>query len=99
MRACFFLLIAGLLDAVLTHMGVAFGLIEEGNPLVKFLMEKSWTLFYLIKVSLPIVLIGIMFFRPLQGWIKKLLTASCVVYFSILMIHCSWIAIYLHSSI
>lgn len=97
MRAGLFLLIAGVLDAVLTQLGVSFGIIEEGNPAVKLVIEKSWLLFYLIKVSLPLLLIGIIFCQPLKGWVKALIRASCAVYLSVLAIHFSWIVFYLTS--
>jgi hypothetical protein len=97
MQAGLFLLIAGVLDAVLTQLGVSFGIIEEGNPAVKLVIEKSWLLFYLIKVSLPLLLIGIIFRQPLKGWVKALIRASCAVYLSVLAIHFSWIVIYLTS--
>jgi hypothetical protein len=97
MRASLFLLIAGVVDAVLTKVGVTFGIIEEGNPAVKLVIEKSWYLFYLIKISLPLLLIGIILFRPLKGWVKGLIRASCAVYLSVLAIHFSWIFFYLKS--
>jgi hypothetical protein len=97
MRAGLFLLIAGVLDAVLTQLGVSFGIIEEGNPAVKFVIEKSWLLFYLIKVSLPLLLIGIIFCQPLKSGVKALIRASCAVYLSVLAIHFSWIVFYLTS--
>jgi hypothetical protein len=97
MQAGIFLLIAGFLDAVLTHLGITFGIIEEGNPTVKFIMEENWLLFYLIKISLPLLLIGIIFVRPLKGWLKALITASCVVYPSVLALHFFWIVFYLNS--
>jgi hypothetical protein len=97
MGTSIFLLIAGMLDAVLTHLGVSFGLIEEGNPVIKLAIEKSWFLFYLIKVSLPLILIGIILFRPLKGWIHGLMRVSCVVYVAVLGAHIVWIAFYLKS--
>jgi hypothetical protein len=39
MRLCFFLLVAGLLDAVLTHFGIVSGIVEEGNPMMKLVIE------------------------------------------------------------
>ncbi len=97
MRTCYFLLAAGLLDGLLTHFGMAKGIIGEANPLAHFLIEKSWALFYLVKISLPLLLIGIMLFRPLQGWIRNLLNASSVVYGSVLVYHGVWIFQYINS--
>lgn len=95
MKAGFFLLIAGLLDALFTQLGIRFGIIEEGNPAVKLVMDKSWLLFYLIKGTLPLILLGIVLFRPLKGWVKGLMKVSCAVYLSVLAIHFTWIVYYL----
>lgn len=97
MRAGLILLIAGILDAVFTQLGVTFGIVDEANPAVKVVMEKSWMLFYLLKISLPLLLIGIIIYRPLMGWVKGLIRVSCAVYLSVLAIHFSWIFFYLSS--
>lgn len=94
MRFCIFLLIAGALDAFLTHFGIASGIIEEGNPVMKFVMEKSWFHFYLIKILLPLVLIGLYYFRPLTGRIRTLLISASVLYFTVILFHMAWILIY-----
>ena len=54
MRLCLFLLFAGLLDAVLTHFGIVSGIVEEGNPMMKLVIEKSWSYFYILKIFLPL---------------------------------------------
>ncbi|MGG3468351.1 DUF5658 family protein [Neobacillus pocheonensis] len=98
MKFCLFLLFAGILDAVLTHFGIVSGFVEEGNPVMEFFIEKSWSYFYLIKILLPIMLIGLVSFRPLRGGAKKLLISACVLYFSVLVYHITWILLYLNTS-
>jgi hypothetical protein len=98
MRLCLFLLLAGILDAVLTHFGITLGLIKEGNPVMEFAIEKSWLLFYLIKIFLPLLLIGIFTIRPLKGRIRTLLVATCLLYFSVLCYHLVWIVLFLNTS-
>jgi hypothetical protein len=98
MRLCLFLLFAGLLDAVLTHFGIASGYVEEGNPMMKLVIEKSWSYFYIIKIFLPLLLLGLFYLRPLKGWIKTLLVSTCVLYLSILVYHMVWIALYFNSA-
>jgi hypothetical protein len=98
MRLCLFLLIAGILDAVLTHFGIASGFVVEGNPMMKYVIEKSWTYFYTIKIFLPIVLIGLFYFQPLQGWLRTLLISTCVLYLSVLIYHLAWILFYLNTA-
>jgi Domain of unknown function (DUF5658) len=99
MRPCLFLLVAGLLDAVLTHLGISIGIVEEGNPMMKLVIDKSWILFYLIKIFLPLALIGLFFYRPLTGWVKTLLLSTCVLYLSVLVYHMVWVLLYLNTTI
>jgi hypothetical protein len=94
MRICLFLLFAGVLDAVLTNFGISSGMIEEGNPMMEFLIEQSWIYFYLIKICLPLSLIGLFYLRPLKGWLRKLLISTGVLYFSVLCYHMVWILLY-----
>ena len=98
MRLCLFLLFAGILDAVLTHFGIVLGIIEEGNPLMEFAIEKSWMFFYIIKIFLPLLLIGIFYLRPLKGRIRTLLVAACVLYLSVLCYHMVWILLFLNTT-
>ncbi|ETI70614.1 DUF5658 family protein [Neobacillus vireti] len=97
MRLCLFLLIAGVVDAVMTHLGIVSGFVEEGNPVMQFFIAKSWSYFYLIKIFLPLALLGLFYLRPLKGWIKKLLISTCVLYFSVLVYHMVWIVLYLNT--
>ncbi|MBL4953662.1 hypothetical protein JK635_15850 [Neobacillus sp. YIM B02564] len=97
MRFCLFLLFAGTLDAVLTHFGVTLGIVEEANPLMKLVIEKNWSYFYLIKISLPLLLIGLFLFHPVKKKMKLLLVASCFIYFSVLVYHLVWMVLYLNA--
>lgn len=94
MRFCIFLLLAGVLDALLTHIGIAGGIIEEGNPMMKFVMEKSWIYFYLIKIFLPMLLMGLYYLRPLTGGIRTLLITASILYFTVLVYHMAWILLF-----
>jgi hypothetical protein len=98
MRLCLFLLIAGLLDAILTHFGIVSGIVEEGNPIMKTVIEKSWSFFYIIKIFLPLLLLGLFYLRPLKGWIRTLLVSTCVLYLSVLVYHMVWIILYFNSA-
>jgi len=97
-RLCLFLLLAGLLDAVLTHLGVASGIVDEGNPMMKLVIEKSWSFFYIIKIFLPLLLLGLFYLHPLKGWIRTLLVSTCVLYLSVLVYHMVWIVLYFNSA-
>ncbi|WP_223589644.1 DUF5658 family protein [Neobacillus bataviensis] len=98
MKLCLFLLFAGILDAVLTHFGIVSGFVEEGNPIMEFFIEKSWSYFYLIKILLPIILLGLVSLRPFRGRVRTLLFSASVLYFSVLIYHIVWILLYLNTS-
>ncbi|CAH2717404.1 hypothetical protein BACCIP111895_04596 [Neobacillus rhizosphaerae] len=98
MRLCLFLVMAGVLDAILTHLGIASGVVEEGNPAMKLVIDQSWFYFYMIKICLPLMLLGLFFLRPLKGWSRALLISTCVLYFSVLVYHMVWIVLYFKTS-
>jgi len=98
MRLCLFLLFAGVLDAVLTHFGISSGFVEEGNPMMKLIIDQSWSYFYLIKIALPLLLLGLFYLRPLKGWIKTLIISTCVLYLTVLVYHMIWIVLYFNTS-
>ncbi|MDP4085580.1 MAG: DUF5658 family protein [Bacillota bacterium] len=98
MKAGLFLLFAGLLDALLTHLGISLGKISEMNPFMNIVIYKSWLLFYLVKILLPLILIGILYLRPLTGKTKVLLTSCCTLYLGILLYHLALIFYYLDLS-
>lgn len=98
MRLCLFLLFAGVLDAILTHFGISSGFVEEGNPMMKLVIEQSWSYFYLIKIILPLALLGLFYLRPFKGWIRTLILSTCVLYLSVLVYHMVWIVLYINTS-
>lgn len=98
MKFCFFLLFAGVADAALTQFGINSGIVEEGNPLMRAVIEKSWAHFYLIKIFLPFLLIGLCYLRPLKGRIRTLLVSACVLYVSVLVYHMGWILFYFNTA-
>ncbi|MEH7097308.1 DUF5658 family protein [Neobacillus vireti] len=97
MKPCIFLFTAGLLDAILTHVGISLGFIEEGNPMMREIIDEGWSYFYLIKIFLPMVLIFLFYLKPFQGIIRKLLISTCVLYLSVLAYHMVWVILYLNT--
>ncbi|MBO0960648.1 hypothetical protein J1P26_13160 [Neobacillus sp. MM2021_6] len=98
MRLCLFLLFAGVLDAVLTHFGMSSGFVDEGNPMMKLVIEQSWSYFYMIKIILPLMLLGLFYLRPFKRWVRTLIVSTCVLYFSVLVYHMVWIVLYINTS-
>ncbi|MED4228810.1 DUF5658 family protein [Neobacillus cucumis] len=99
MNPCIFLLAAGLLDAILTQVGISTGLIKEGNPMMSQVISKGWSYFYFIKIILPLMLLGLFYLKPFIGRVRKLLLTTCVLYSSVLIYHMVWIILYLKTSI
>ncbi len=97
MRFCLFLLFAGLMDAVLTHFGIASGIVKEANPMLNIVIEKGWPQFYVVKIVLPLILIGLYVLCPIKGRARILLISACVLYFSVLVYHMVWIVLYLNT--
>ena len=98
MRLCLFLLFAGVVDAILTHFGISSGFVEEGNPMMKLVIEQSWSYFYFIKIILPLALLSLFCLRPFTGWIKTLIVSTCALYLSVLVYHMVWIVLYINTS-
>ncbi|WP_251554211.1 DUF5658 family protein [Neobacillus muris] len=94
MKLGLFLLFSGMVDAALTHYGIISGVIEEGNPIMKLVIEKDWSYFYVIKVLLPIVLIVLITIHPITALIKRLMVSASILYFSVLFYHLTWILLY-----
>jgi Domain of unknown function (DUF5658) len=97
MKPCIFLFAAGLLDAILTHVGISLGFIEEGNPMMREIIDEGWSYFYLIKVLLPLILIILFYLKPFKGLIRALLISTCVLYLSVLAYHMVWVILYLNT--
>jgi hypothetical protein len=98
MKPCIFLFTAGLLDAILTHVGISLGFIEEGNPMMREVIGEGWSYFYLIKLFLPLALIILFYLKPFKGVIRMLLISTCVLYVSVLAYHMVWVCLYLNTS-
>jgi hypothetical protein len=98
MKPCIFLFAAGLLDAILTNIGISLGFIEEGNPMMRGVIHEGWSYFYLIKIFLPLVLIVLFYLKPFKGIIRTLLISTCVLYVSVLAYHMVWVFLYLNTS-
>ncbi|MEH7116649.1 DUF5658 family protein [Neobacillus vireti] len=98
MKPCIFLLAAGVLDAILTHVGISLGFIEEGNPMMREVIREGWSYFYLIKIILPLALIVLVYLKPFKGRIRTLLISTCILYLSVLAYHMVWVILYFNAA-
>ncbi|MFN0225588.1 DUF5658 family protein [Paenibacillus sp. KR2-11] len=89
-----FLVAAGAADAFMTDFGLQAQMIEEANPLMRFLYENAYLLFYLVKIGLP-VLLFILMRRVKRTYIQRLLIVPAVVYAGVLVLHSFWFSAFL----
>lgn len=85
------LLILSLLDALLTYLGIQHNFISEANPVMNWFMSKNIFMFFLIKVSLPLVLY-IFLKRKMSSLVIKCMSIATVIYFAVLIMHLFWIS-------
>jgi len=82
------------IDAILTTAGLSLHLIEEGNPLMHYLIELNVGLFFVVKLGLPMILLLVI---PLvnKSWIYHLMNVTVVLYVFINIYHLAWFLPYL----
>lgn len=91
-----FLILANVLDSICTDIGIKIGYIEEGNPFMDFIYNKSVICFYGIKVVvIPVCLLVMYYFFIQQKLNMKrfnvYLLITSVVYEYVLFLHLFWI--------
>ncbi|WP_127586631.1 DUF5658 family protein [Paenibacillus koleovorans] len=86
-----FLLIASILDASLTDIGLRLHLIGEANPIMAYLYEHAYIGFYAFKIVLPLSLFYLLARVRKSIVIKSLVNLSVLVYIGILGLHYFWI--------
>ncbi|PLS17137.1 hypothetical protein CVD28_13875 [Bacillus sp. M6-12] len=80
-------------DTAFTGFGEELYIIEEANPLMLFLQERSWMLFYLIKIVLPAALLILT--RDVQSkLVNVLLKLALILYGAVTLYHVGWITLY-----
>ena len=77
-----FLVFANLLDCIFTYIGLNHAGGKELNPLMDYLIQHSWTTFFVVKMSLVIILSYILWFF---SRLKILLILSC--FYSLLVLY------------
>ncbi|WCK57326.1 DUF5658 family protein (plasmid) [Aneurinibacillus sp. Ricciae_BoGa-3] len=87
------LLLLSFLDAYFTDIGVASGVIQEGNPIAKFLYEKNVVLFYGWKMLLPIVLLFLYPKIKDNNWLRRAVYFVCGIYILLFVYHLIWFSI------
>lgn len=87
-----FVLLASVLDAGLTDVGLRLQLIGEANPIMSFLYDHMYIGFYAFKIMLPMSLFFFLAKVRKGLLISGLFRLSVVVYAGILCMHYYWIS-------
>ena len=90
--ASILLLFLALFDATFTDFGIRYHYIQEANPLMRSLYEKSILSFYVTKLILPILLFFILLRVEPKPIIHVVLVISLVLYFIVLIQHFLWMS-------
>ena len=84
-----FIVAANAFDAVCTIGWVNAGLAIEANPLMAFLLEKSTLLFFLVKMSVVLAAVWILYNRRHAKLTRFLVVPVALVYVVVIAIHLS----------
>lgn len=93
----FILLVLAIFDALMTDFGLKNQYIAESNPLMRGIYEINVTGFYLIKITLPVLLIGILAKLETKTFIWILLNSAILLYVCVVLLHFYWLTIALVS--
>jgi hypothetical protein len=81
------------MDGALTLRGLELGAIEEMNPVMRWIIEKSPIAFMAVKLSLPVML-GFVLWK-IRNRSRKFVASSLwlvlIVYSVVMMFHACWI--------
>lgn len=80
-------------DAFLTDFGLIMDLVDEANPLIKWLYNQSVVLFYGVKMVLPVILLMLYRLQPLSIIIQKGSSILLILYIGINTYHIFWLSI------
>lgn len=86
------LLALAVLDALFTDIGLRLTVIEEANPLMRWIYEQHVVYFYSIKIGLPLVLLLLFQSLKPRRIFALLLGPTVCLYLFVLGIHLYWIA-------
>ncbi|WP_413788924.1 DUF5658 family protein [Psychrobacillus mangrovi] len=92
-KAAIFLLILAVFDTIFTDFGIRNNYISEANPLMRLVYETSILGFYILKISLPLLLIYIMTKLPPKRYIQLLMVIALLLYSSVVFQHFFWISL------
>ncbi|SHH13837.1 MULTISPECIES: DUF5658 family protein [Desulfosporosinus] len=84
------------IDGALTLWGLGQGVIEEVNPVMRWLIEENPIVFMTVKLSLPVMLGFVLW--EIRDRSRKFVACSLwlvlIVYSVVMMFHAYWILVY-----
>ncbi|MDR6554811.1 DUF5658 family protein [Paenibacillus qinlingensis] len=86
------LLILCFFDALFTDIGLQLALIQEANPLIRYLYEWHIIAYYLVKLIFPVALMLIYPYIRQKLWVKPCLTLTVVIYAAVNVYHFVWLS-------
>jgi hypothetical protein len=89
------LLLLAVVDSFFTDFGIQKMYITEANPFMRFIYDTSILWFYVLKISLPCVLLYLLTkFEP-KRYLKLLIGSTILLYSFVLFQHIYWISLIL----
>jgi len=85
------IILFSLTDALFTHMGIQFEVVEEANPFAKILFEAHLLLFYGFKVALPIILYAVYPKIKTKRMVNRGVIICFIAYLLVNLYHVFWI--------
>lgn len=91
-KAGILLLSLAILDSFFTDFGLRHNYITEANPLMRAVYEASVFGFYLLKISLPFLLLYLLTKIKQKKYLQYLLNFTLVLYSFVLCLHVIWLS-------
>lgn len=85
------IIVLSFFDAFLTDIGILSNLVEEGNPIAKYLYDYNVAVFYGWKTLLPLSLLLLYRYIPNKMKHRKLILVTGIVYIMINIYHFTWL--------
>lgn len=86
----FCLLLLSIADAIFTDLGLRHAVITELNPIMNSVYYTSISLFYVIKIILPVMLLIAIPYAFSSRLVKQTLTFALLIYFGVFIYHVGW---------
>lgn len=90
---CHSLALLNIFDGLLTYIGLSLGLIEEANPLMRFISDIGPIYFLLTKLLLSALLYLVIYLGklPEHNLIKSLSSVGVIFYTFVIGLHVIWV--------